>query len=78
MILKQVFYVEHQFEPGAVGAASLYGSGSTQCGSLRLRTAPTPVSLTMPFHFILNFKFDFTKFIKSLFFNVSFWLGSEP
>jgi hypothetical protein len=26
--LKRVYYVEHQFEAGAVGAASLYGSGS--------------------------------------------------
>jgi hypothetical protein len=27
-VLKRVYYVEHQFEAGAVGAASLYGSGS--------------------------------------------------
>jgi hypothetical protein len=30
------------------------------------------------FQFFFYFKFDFTKFIKSLFLNVPFWLGSDP
>jgi hypothetical protein len=71
-VLKHVYYVEHQFEAGAVGAAWLYGSGSGSTrGSMRLHTAPAPASLTLLFDFFY-IKFDFTKFIKSLFFKCSF------
>jgi hypothetical protein len=39
-----------------------------------LDAAPASASLTLRFHF----KFDFTKFMKSLFFNVPFLPGLDP
>jgi hypothetical protein len=40
--------------------------------TMRHHRAPAPALLTLLFIFFINFKIDFTKFIKSLFFNIPF------
>jgi hypothetical protein len=45
-----------------------------RCGSIRLQL----LHRYHCFSIFIYFKFDFTKFIKILFFNVPFWFGSDP